>query len=42
MAKVYYNRVVLGNLPFSEVPEKFKETVKQMLIESGNEDLLNE
>lgn len=40
MTKVYYNRVILGSIKYSEVPNKFQEQVKKMLIENGRKDLI--
>lgn len=42
MVKIYYNRVVLREMLFSEVPTKFKEKVREMLLEKGREDLIDE
>ena len=42
MVKVWFNRVVLGEVLFSEVSEKYKEQVRALLIEKGREDLINE
>ena len=42
MVKVWFNRVVLGEVLFSEVSPKYKEQVRTLLIEKGREDLINE
>lgn len=42
MVKIWFNRVVLGEVKFSEVSPKYKEKVRAMLIEKGREDLIDE
>lgn len=39
MAMFFAQRVILGKTPFSKVPAKLKDAVKEILIESGLEDL---
>lgn len=39
MAMFFSQRVILGKLSFSKVPEKLKEQVREILIESGLEAL---
>lgn len=42
MAKVYADLIVKGKKTFSEVPEKIKEEVKQVLVNLGHGDLVTE
>lgn len=39
MAMFFAQRIILGKLTFAQVPEKLKEAVKQLLIESGLPEL---
>ena len=40
MAMLYAQRIMNGKLKFSDVPRLLKEQVKEILIESGMEELL--
>lgn len=42
MAMLYAQQIMLGKRKYSGVPEKLKEAVKEILIDSGCEDLLEE
>lgn len=42
MAMFFAQRVILGKTSFAEVPAKLKEQVKELLIESGLEELCKE
>lgn len=42
MAMFFAQRVILGKTAFNEVPASLKEGVKQILVESGLEMLLEE
>lgn len=39
MAYFFAQRIILGKLTFDEVPAKLKEQVREVLIESGLEEL---
>lgn len=34
MAKIYYKRILAGQMTLEEVPEKWREAVRQMLEEN--------
>lgn len=40
MAMLYAQKIMLGKKTFDDVPAKLKEQVKEILIESGMEDLI--
>ena len=42
MAMLWVNQIILGKKTFSQVPAKLKEQVRQLLIDSGCEDLIEE
>lgn len=42
MAMLYAQQIMLGKKTYSQVPNKLKEQVKEILIDSGCEDLVTE
>lgn len=42
MAMLYAQQIMLGKKKYSQVPAKLKDAVKEILIDSGCEDLLDE
>lgn len=42
MAMLWCNQIILGKKTFSQVPAKLKEQVRQLLIDCGCEDLIDE
>lgn len=42
MAKVYASLIIKGKKAFHEVPEELKPAVREILIASGHEDLIDE
>lgn len=42
MAMFFAQRVILGKTLFKDVPEKLKEQVREILIDSGLEELTKE
>lgn len=42
MAMLWAQQIMLGKKTFSQVPAKLKEQVKEILIDSGCEDLITE
>lgn len=42
MAMLWAQKIILGKKTFSQVPRLLKEQVREILIESGLEDLTNE
>ncbi len=42
LAMLYAQQIILGKRTFSSVPAKLKEQVREILIESGCEDLIDE
>ena len=42
MAMLYAQQIMLGKWTYDKVPSKLKEQVKQILIDSGCEDLVTE
>lgn len=42
MAMFFAQRIVLGKTAFKDVPAKLKDQVRELLIESGLEDLIVE
>ena len=42
MAMLWCNQIILGEKTFSQVPAKLKEQVRQLLIDCGCEDLIEE
>lgn len=42
MAMFFAQRVILGKTEYKDVPAKLKEQVKEILIESGLEELVAE
>lgn len=37
MAKIYYKRIIAGQMTLEEVPERWYDEVKEMLEEAGYE-----
>lgn len=42
MAMFFAQRVILGKTTFAQVPAKLKEQVREILIDSGLEELIEE
>lgn len=42
MAMLFAQKIILGKLTFNDVPARLKEQVKEVLIESGCEELIEE
>ena len=42
LAMLWANQIILGKKTFSQVPAKLKEQVRQLLIDCGCEDLIEE
>lgn len=42
MAMLWANQIILGKKTFSQVPRLLKDKVKEILIDSGCEDLATE
>ena len=42
IVNLFVNRVIVGKCKFDDVPNKIKENVKTALIDTGNEDLIDE
>lgn len=42
MAMLYAQQIMLGKRTFKQVPAKLKEQVREILIDSGCEDLVEE
>ncbi len=42
MALLYAQQIMLGKRKFSSVPSKLKEQVREILIDSGMEELIDE
>lgn len=42
MSMLYAQQIMLGKRNFKQVPNKLKEQVKEILIDSGCEDLVEE
>lgn len=42
MAMLWAQQIILGKKTFSQVPRLLKEKVKEILIDSGCEDLIEE
>lgn len=42
MAMLWCQQIILGKKTFSQVPAKLKEQVRQLLIDCGCEDLIDE
>ena len=42
IAKLWTDRIIAGDKTFAQVPAKLKEQVRQLLIDSGHEDLIIE
>jgi len=42
IARLWANKIIAGEKTFSQVPEKLKEKVKEILISEGNEKYINE
>lgn len=42
MAMLWAQQIILGKKTFEQVPAKLKEQVKEILIDSGCEDLITE
>lgn len=42
MEKIFYLLVIKKRKKFSEVPDKFKDAVKKMLVKTQQDDLTNE
>ena len=41
LAFLWANQIILGKKKYSQVPAKLKEQVKEILIDAGCEDLIN-
>lgn len=39
MAKIYYRRVLAGAITIEEVPERWRDEVRDLLIADGHDDL---
>ena len=42
VAKLWYEQIVAGKKKFHETPAKLKEAVRQILINNGHEELIDE
>lgn len=42
MAMLYAQQIMLGKRTFADVPKKLKDAVREILIDSGCEDLVTE
>lgn len=42
LAMLWANQIILGKKTFSQVPAKLKEQVREILIDCGCEDLIDE
>lgn len=42
MAMLFAQKIILGKITFKDVPTKLRDQVKEILIESGCEDLIIE
>lgn len=42
MAMLYAQQIIMGKKKFSDVPRLLKDKVREILIDSGCEDLINE
>ena len=42
LAMLWANQIILGKKSFSQVPAKLKEQVRELLIDAGCEDLIEE
>lgn len=42
IAKLWAEKIIAGDKTFQQVPAKLKAQVRQLLIESGHEDLIVE
>lgn len=42
MAMLWCQQIILGKKTFKQVPAKLKEQVRELLIDSGCEDLIDE
>jgi len=42
LAMLWANQIILGKKTFSQVPAKLKEQVREILIDAGCEDLIDE
>ena len=42
LAMLYAQSIMLGKRTFAQVPAKFKEQVREILIDSGMEELIEE
>lgn len=42
MAMLWCQQIILGKKTFSQVPAKLKEQVRELLIDSGCEDLISD
>lgn len=42
LAMLWANQIILGKKTFSQVPTKLKEAVREILIDTGCEDLIEE
>ena len=42
MARLWANQIIAGKKKFHETPSKLKEQVRQILIDEGHADLIDE
>ena len=42
MVKIWHDAIVAGRRKFHETPSKLKEAVREMLIQTGHEGLIDE
>lgn len=42
LAMLWANQIILGKKSFAQVPAKLKEQVREILIDAGCEDLIEE
>ena len=42
LAMLWANQIILGKKTFAQVPTKLKERVREILIDAGCEDLIEE
>ncbi len=42
LAMLWANQIILGKKTFGQVPAKLKEAVREILIDAGCEDLIEE
>lgn len=42
IAQLWHDKIVAGEKKFHETPNRLKDAVRQLLIESGHEELIDE